>query len=109
MYADSRTPAMDWAITETERRRAKQQAFNEKNGIVPRTIVKSVRELIEISRSAEDGETKSGVRMTARERKEAIEKLEKEMKKASRMLEFEYAAVLRDRIIKLRGEKTSEE
>ena len=105
MYADERTPAMDWAITETERRRAKQEAFNKAHGIVPKTIVKSVRELIEISRTAEDGETKSGVRMTARERQEAIEKLEKEMKKASKMLEFEYAAVLRDRIIKLRGEK----
>ena len=105
MYADERTPGMDYAITETERRRAKQQAFNEANGIVPKTIVKSVRELIEISKTAEDGETKTGVRMTAREKAEAIEKLEKEMKKASKMLEFEYAAVLRDRIIKLRGEK----
>ncbi len=105
MYADERTPGMDYAITETERRRAKQQAFNEANGIVPQTIVKSVRELIEISKSAEDGETKKGVRMTTREKAEAIDKLEKEMKKASKMLEFEYAAVLRDRIIKLRGEK----
>ena len=105
MYADERTPGMDYAITETERRRAKQQAFNEAHGIVPKTIVKSVRELIEISKTAEDGETKTGVRMTAREKAEAIEKLEKEMKKASKMLEFEYAAVLRDRIIKLRGEK----
>ena len=106
MYADTRTPGMDYAITETERRRAKQQAYNERNGIVPKTIVKGVRELIEISKAAEDGETKTGVRMTARERQVAIDKLEKEMKKASKMLEFEYAAVLRDRIIKLRGEKT---
>jgi len=105
MYADSRTPAMDWAITETERRREKQMAYNAAHGIVPKTIVKSVRELIEISKSAEDGETKEGVRMTARERQEAIDKLEKEMRRASKMLEFEYAAVLRDRIIKLRGEK----
>ena len=105
MYADERTPGMDYAITETERRRAKQQAFNEAHGIVPKTIVKSIRELIEISKTAEDGETKTGVRMTAREKAEAIDKLEKEMKKASKMLEFEYAAVLRDRIIKLRGEK----
>ncbi|MBR3555337.1 MAG: excinuclease ABC subunit UvrB [Oscillospiraceae bacterium] len=109
MYADTRTPGMDYAITETERRRAKQQAFNEANGIVPKTIVKSVRELIEISKSAEDGETKEGVRMTARERQEAIDKLEKEMKKASKMLEFEYAAVLRDRIIRLRGENTGKQ
>ena len=105
MYADERTPGMDYAITETERRRAKQQAFNEAHGIVPKTIVKSIRELIEISKTAEDGETNTGVHMTSREKAEAIEKLEKEMKKASKMLEFEYAAVLRDRIIKLRGEK----
>ena len=105
MYADERTPGMDYAISETQRRRAKQLAFNEEHGIIPKTIVKSVRELIEISKSAEDGETKEGVRMTARERQEAIDKLEKEMKKASKMLEFEYAAILRDRIIKLRGEK----
>ena len=105
MYADERTPGMEYAISETQRRRAKQLAFNEEHGIIPKTIVKSVRELIEISKSAEDGETKEGVRMTARERQEAIDKLEKEMKKASKMLEFEYAAILRDRIIKLRGEK----
>ena len=107
MYADSRTPAMDYAITETERRRAKQMAFNEAHGIVPKTIVKSVRELIEISRSADEDSPKGRgeVRMTAKEREAAIEKLEKEMRKASKMLEFEYAAVLRDRIIKLRGEK----
>ncbi len=105
MYADSRTPAMDFAITETERRRRKQTAFNEAHGIVPKTIVKGVRELIEISRAAESEEDEGGVKMTQREREAAIEKLEKEMKKASKMLEFEYAAVLRDRIIKLRGEK----
>ncbi len=107
MYADSRTPAMDYAITETERRRMKQMAFNEAHGIVPKTIVKSVRELIEISRAADEDTPrgKGEVRMTAKEREAAIEKLEKEMRKASRMLEFEYAAVLRDRIIKLRGEK----
>ena len=96
---------MDYAITETERRRAKQQAFNEAHGIVPRTIVKSVRELIEISKSAEDGETKKGVRMTARERQAEIDRLEKEMRKAAQMLEYEYAAVLRDELIRLRGEK----
>lgn len=106
MYADSVTPAMDYAITETERRRAKQTAYNEAHGIVPKTIVKGVRELIEISRSAEDEPLEKGeVRMTAKEREAAIEKLEKEMRKASKMLEFEYAAVLRDRIIKLRGGK----
>lgn len=104
MYADHRTAAMDWAIGETERRRAKQAAYNEANGIVPKTIVKGVRDLIEISRADDGtGQYEDGMRMTRHEREAAIEKLEKEMKKASKMLEFEYAAVLRDRIIKLRG------
>ncbi len=105
MYADTITGSMDAAITETERRRAKQKAYNEANGITPKTITKSVRALIEISGEAEDPlRADENVRMTAREKKQAIEKLEKQMKEAARMLEFEYAAVLRDRIIKLRGE-----
>lgn len=106
MYADTITRSMDAAITETERRRAKQQEYNRKNGITPKTIIKSVRALIEISGEAEEplrGE--ESVRMTAHEKKQAIEKLEKQMKEAARMLEFEYAAVLRDKLIKLRGEK----
>ena len=106
MYADTITRSMDAAITETERRRAKQQEYNRKNGITPKTIIKSVRALIEISGEAEEPlREEEGVRMTAHERKLAIEKLEKQMKEAARMLEFEYAAVLRDRLIKLRGEK----
>ena len=105
MYADSRTPAMDYAIGETERRRAKQIKFNEAHGIVPRTIRKDVRDLIEISKKeTEEGRYADGMKMTRQERQTAIEKLEKEMREASRMLEFEYAAILRDRIIKLRGE-----
>jgi len=69
--------------------------------------VKSVRDLIEISDSAAEAEalTASGVKMTERERREEIEKLEKEMKRAAKMLEFEYAAILRDRLVVLRGEK----
>ncbi len=106
MYADTITRSMDAAITETERRRAKQQEYNRKNGITPKTIIKSVRALIEISGEAEDPlREEEGVRMTAHEKKQAIEKLEKQMKEAARMLEFEYAAVLRDKLIKLRGEK----
>ena len=107
MYADTVTPSMRAAIDETERRRAKQQAYNEEHGIVPRTIVKSVRDLIEISGSAVEAETMtaSGVKMTERERQAEIEKLEKEMKHAAQMLEFEYAAILRDRLVILRGEK----
>ena len=105
MYADTRTPAMDYAIGETERRRAKQLEFNQEHGIVPQTIRKDVRELIEISRKeTEEGRYEDGMKMTRTERQQAIEKLEKEMRQASRMLEFEYAALLRDRIIKLRGE-----
>lgn len=97
---------MRTAIDETERRRAKQTAYNEAHGITPKTIVKSVRDVLEITVDDNAGR-KDGtkVRMTRREREETIAKLEKEMKKASQMLEFEYAAILRDRIIKLRGEK----
>ena len=105
MYADTVTPSMKAAITETERRREKQMAYNQAHGIVPQTIIKSVRDLIEISSGAEAAVTEGGVKMTAEERRKTIEKLEKEMKKAAKMMEFEYAAVLRDRIIQLRGEK----
>jgi excinuclease ABC subunit B len=105
MYADTETRSMHAAITETERRRAKQQAYNEAHGIVPKTIIKSVRDLMQVADDdALDARTSSGVKMTARERREAIEKLEKQMKEAAKMLEFEYAAVLRDKLIKLRGE-----
>jgi len=105
MYADKETRSMNAAISETNRRRKKQTEYNEKMGIVPKTIIKSVRGLIEISGSASENiSDDDGVKMTSRERAEAIEKLEKEMQKASKMLEFEYAAVLRDRIIKLRGQ-----
>jgi len=107
MYADTVTPSMRAAITETERRRQKQEAYNKAHGIVPQTIVKSVRDLIEISDSAAEAEavTAAGVKMTERERRAEIEKLEKEMKRAAQMLEFEYAAILRDRLVLLRGEK----
>ena len=102
LYADTVTPSMRAAMDETERRRAIQSAYNAEHGIVPKTIVKSVRELIEISGPAV--QTKSGVKMTESERRSEIERLEKEMKKAAKMLEYEYAALLRDRLIELRGE-----
>ena len=105
MYADHRTAAMRAAIDETERRRGIQQAYNEAHGIVPKTIVKPVQELIEISKEAGEARRKDGVKMTAAERQREIDRLEKEMKKAAKMLEFEYAAVLRDQIIELRGVK----
>ena len=104
MYADTVTPSMRACIDETERRRAKQIAYNEAHGIVPQTIIKSVRDLIEISSSPEAAKSK-GVKMTERERKELIEQLESKMRKAAQMLEYEIAAQLRDEIIRLRGEK----
>ena len=107
MYADAITPSMRACIQETERRRSIQKAYNEAHGIVPKTIVKSVRDLIEISTdtsTAVAGRT-NGVRMTERERRELIEQLETKMKKAAKMLEYEIAAQLRDEIIRLRGEK----
>ncbi len=108
LYADAHTRSMDAAIAETERRREKQRQYNEANGITPQTIVKSVRELIEISGGVEALKAPRGggkVPMTERERKAAIEKLEKQMREAAKMLEFELAAELRDQIIRLRGEK----
>ena len=105
MYADTITPSMRRAIDETERRRAKQDAFNQAHGIVPKTVIKSVRELIRLSEEEKkDREAKHAGKMTRSEREAAIKKLEKEMKDASSRLEFEYAAVLRDRIIELRGQ-----
>ena len=95
------------AMDETARRRTIQDAFNKEHGIVPKTIIKGVREVLEISKTAEE-DTIRGRRkrkLNEQERAAEIAKLEKEMKEASKMLEFEYAAVLRDRIIELRGEK----
>ena len=106
MYADTITPSMRAAIDETERRRKKQDEFNRAHGIVPRTIKKDVRDIIELSPEQDKaGRRKDGVRMTESERREEIAKLEKKMREAAKMLEFEYAAVLRDQLIKLRGEK----
>ena len=107
MYADTITPSMRRAIDETERRREKQDAFNKAHGIVPRTVIKSVRELLEISATSEDvasnqrqGRVKA---MTRQEKAAEIARLEKAMKEAAKMLEFELAATLRDQIIELRG------
>ena len=103
MYADEITPSMRAAMDETERRRKIQNDYNEAHGIVPKTIIKGVREVLEISKSAEE-DTVRGRRkrkLSEQERAAEIAKLEKEMKEASKMLEFEYAAVLRDRIIEM--------
>ena len=104
MYADSVTPAMRAAIDETERRRGIQKAYNEAHGIVPKTIVKSVRDLIEITRQEGERLRDDGVKLTRAEREREIQRLEKQMREAARLMEFEYAAALRDRIIELRGD-----
>ena len=106
MYADTVTHSMRLAIDETERRHAKQAKYNAEHGIVPKTIIKSVRDMIEISSDASSAtHRKDGVKMTRGERKALIAELEKQMKAAAKMLEFELAAELRDRIIRLRGEE----
>ena len=107
MYADEITPSMRAAIDETERRRSIQDTYNQEHGIVPKTIIKGVREILEISKTAEEDTLRAHKKrkLTEQERAAEIAKLEKEMREASKVLEFEYAAVLRDRIIELRGEK----
>ncbi|MBP2646254.1 MAG: uvrB [Firmicutes bacterium] len=105
MYADTITDSMCRAIDETNRRRAIQQEYNTRNGITPRTIEKRVRDLIETTKVAEEPaeyRTRAANAMSKREMYELIAKLEKEMKQASKMLEFEKAAALRDNIIELR-------
>ena len=103
LYADKITPSMRRAIDETERRRKKQDDFNKAHGIVPKTIRKDVRELLEIAEPAQR-DAKPVKQMTKLERLQLIDKLEKQMKEAAKMLEFELAAALRDQIIELRGE-----
>ena len=100
MYADEVTEAMEYAISETERRRAIQEAYNEKNGIVPTTITKKVSEILEISTHKDDKKKKKR-KLSALEKHVEIEKLKKEMKVAAKLLEFEHAAYLRDRIKEL--------
>ena len=110
MYADEVTPSMERAITETERRRAIQMAYNEAHGIVPTTIKKEIREGIEISDKEENGRLFGGKRMSKVEREQTIERLTREMKEAARILEFEHAAFLRDQIDRLRrGENPTTE
>ena len=105
LYADTITPSMRRAMDETQRRREKQHAFNQAHGIVPKTVKKAVRELMALSaEDRPDYNDKSLSQMTKLQRMEAIAKLEKEMKEAAKMLEFEVAAALRDQIIKLRGD-----
>ncbi|NLX93743.1 MAG: excinuclease ABC subunit B, partial [Clostridiales bacterium] len=103
MYADKVTPSMERAIRETNRRREIQTAYNEANGITPTTIVKDVRSILEISIKADD--EKPGKKLSPRERGQMIIRLTAEMKAAAKILEFEHAAYLRDKIEKLRSMK----
>ena len=105
MYADELTGSMERAITETYRRREKQMKYNEAHGIVPETIKKDVREILEISSKDNIQEKIAKRRLSAKEKNELIEKLSKEMRAAAKLLEFEHAAYLRDQIQKLKGEK----
>ncbi len=106
MYADKMTPAMDYAIRETNRRRGIQDAYNKAHGIVPKTIRKDVRDLIEITTQDVTAVGKGKIKMTRAERDAEIARLEKQMRKAAHMMEYEFAAVLRDQIIQLRGENS---
>ena len=105
MYADVISRAMEAAISETRRRREIQQKYNEENGITPQTIKKSVREVIEATKPAEDDsyEGKSPLELTKKELAEYIKKMEKEMKQAAADWQFERAAMLRDRIFEYKA------
>ena len=106
MYADTVTDSMRRAIDETERRRKKQTDYNIAHGITPKTVTKSVRDLLEISTDGKNvSKRRDGVKMTEAERRAEADALEKKMKAAAKMLEFELAAQLRDEIIRLRGGK----
>ena len=109
MYADTITPSMRYAIDETARRRKIQDDFNKEHGIVPKTIFKSVRDVIEISQDSSRVPAQSVKKLTRAAKEQEIVKLEKAMKEASKMLEFEYAAVLRDQIKEMRAQLEKED
>ncbi len=102
MYADSVTDSMERAITETERRRTIQDAYNKEHGITPKSVRKDVRSIIEISKTEDIRE--NGKKLTKKDKERLIAEYTKQMKEAARLLEFEYAALMRDKIAKLRGE-----
>ncbi|PWL58944.1 MAG: excinuclease ABC subunit B [Oscillospiraceae bacterium] len=105
MYADAVTPSMERAIRETNRRRSIQQAYNEAHGIVPQTILKDVHEVLEISSKETTEQKARKKKLSHKEREALIEKLTVEMKNAAKLLEFEHAAYLRDKIKTLREQK----
>ena len=104
MYADSITGSMERAITETNRRRELQLAYNKEHGIVPKTIIKDIRDVIEISSKAEVHDKAAKKKMSKKEKDELIAKLTAQMKEAAKLLEFEHAAYLRDKINELKGQ-----
>ena len=104
MYADSVTGSMERAITETNRRRELQLAYNKEHGIVPKTIIKDIRDVIEISSKAEVDDKAAKKKMGKKEKDELIAKLTAQMKEAAKLLEFEHAAYLRDKINELKGQ-----
>lgn len=108
MYADCVTPSMESAITETARRRQKQDEYNKEHNIVPVTIKKDIRDIIEIT-GKDISKVENGKRLSKLEKEKLIKSLEKEMRGAAKILEFEHAAYLRDKIAKLRGEKSDNE
>ena len=103
MYADTVTPSMESAIRETTRRREIQQQYNKDHNITPKTIKKKVADVLEISTRKEEKDFNSK-KLTKGEKKKLIEQLTKEMKAAAKLLEFEHAAYIRDKINKLKGE-----
>lgn len=105
LYADEIAPSMDRAMYETARRREIQDRFNREHGIVPKTVVKSVREMLELSKAVDEAakQERRKRKLSPEEREEEAQKLERQMKEAASRLEFELAAALRDQIIELRG------
>ena len=104
MYADNVTGSMERAIRETERRRSLQIAYNQEHHITPKTIVKDIHEIIELTKKEDVEEQTHKKKLSAKEKSALIEKLTAQMKEAAKMLEFEHAAFLRDEIKRLKGE-----
>ncbi len=105
MYADNVTGSMERAIRETERRRSIQMAYNQEHHITPKTIVKDIHEIIELTKKEDVEEQTHKKKLSAKEKNALIEKLTAQMKEAAKILEFEHAAFLRDEIKRLKGEK----
>lgn len=103
MYADQVTPSMERAIRETERRRTIQKNYNDTHGIIPQTIQKEIHEILDIGAIPSTPERRR-IKYSKQEKETMIQDLEKQMKEAAKMLEFEYAAALRDKIAALRGD-----